>query len=291
MYIKNEKFIEMIKFALKKFAESTQLSYLAELMFFAKFLGNKPLAAAMPTDAMSYFQGLHDAVSCHDGKPLASKTIRRKILSLYSIYDDAFNLDLMLCNPFEKVAKFARQIRVEYKREPRHIEFNKVKFFVNKSESLRDKAIFAVLFGGGLRVSELLKLKLSDITYLNDSIGLKVKNSKKPGYRPVTLPAWASTILADYLPHSGQNWLFPSPIGGGTKALTRKWVSNLVFETFGLRAHGARHTHISYLLSKGLPIYEIARAVGHDSITSTMIYDRRSLDFNSCASIEADYFI
>lgn len=289
--ITNEHFIAMIQIAFQKHAPATIKSYNDELRFLAKFLKSKPLVLVGNIESQAYMRHLKDTVSCHDLKPLAPKTIKRKILTLYSIYDDAYNLDLVAMNPFEKVAKIARELRITHKREPQAVPYEQVPLILEDATGARNKALFSILFGGGLRVSEVVSLKKKDVKFLeNGLIGLYVITAKTNKPRPVTLPEWASKNVKHYLKFHTKDWLFPNPNNGGVRPITRKWVSNLCYQTFGLRAHTARHTHISYLLSKGLPLPDIARAVGHESITSTLIYDRRVLDFNSSISKEADFF-
>ena len=280
----------MIQTAFQKFAPATIRSYNDELRFFARTLKAKPLSMATSIDANCYMHEVNNSISCHDRQPLAPKTKKRKILTLYSIYADAYNLDMVPANPFEKAAKIAREMRTTYKREPKHIPFKEVSMIVSGASGLRNRAIFAILFGGGLRVSELVNLHTADVNILpNDLIGLYVITAKTNKPRPVTLPEWASKLVKLYLETHFNTWLFPNPTRGKKKPITRKWVSNLCYATFGCRAHSARHTHISFLLSKGVPIADVAKAVGHESITSTLIYDRRILDFKSSVSSKADF--
>jgi integrase/recombinase XerC len=291
MLLEDEHFIELMQVAFQKFASATIRSYNDEIRFFCKFTNGKNLALVDKFDASGYMSFLQKSVSCHDLKPLAPKTIKRKILTMFSVYNDAYNLDLVGTNPFEKVAKIARELKISYKREPVHLPFHQIEGFLSDAESLRDRAIFAILFGGGLRVSELVQLKLEHVIQLDDGlIGLRVTTAKTGTLRPVKLSKWDSDIVKDYIRYHTKEWLFPNPTQGSLKPLTRKWVSNLCYKTFGYRAHSARHTHISYLLSKGVPIADVARAVGHATITSTMIYDRRILDFKTSVSNEADFF-
>lgn len=288
----NETFIDMLQLALEtNHAPLTVKSYNAEIGFFSKFLKSTTLAKATPEHGVNYFRHVRAMKSVHDGTPLASKTIKRKILTLFSIYEDAITLDLVLHNPFIKAARLARNIKIEYKREPRHVDFKKVAYIVKSAATLRDKAIFAILFGGGLRVSELVGLKVRDIADIGGLIGLTVKTAKTNKLRPVRLPAWSSEIVRNYAEGVESNWLFPSKQGGGKDPLTRKWVSNLCFKAFGMRAHSARHTHASYLLDKGVPIVDVGRALGHDCIRSTMAYDRRIMKFDTSASSKADFLM
>jgi len=279
---------KMLEYAHKKFAEATRMSYYQELLFFTRYLKRQP-SKAKRFDALGYYEFLQKCKSCHDGRPLASKTIKRKILSLYSIYEDGVALEVVKENPFDRVAKFAREIKITLKRPPRMVPFEEVSSTIKDLDSPRLRAKMSILFGGGLRVSELVALKTEDVKELGEYIGLNVTTAKTNIPRAVTLPLWASKYVRAYIATHKGLYLFPSPNTGGLKPVTRKWVSNLCYKIFGCRAHSARHTHISYLLAKGLPLADIAKSVGHQSITSTMLYDRRILDFESSVSREADY--
>lgn len=290
--MENDYFISMIEIALNNFEPSTQVTYLGELNIFAKFLGPKKLSEATTVDGYDYLGFVQKQT--WGGSPLANKTIKRKFDSLVTMYDAALDFGGARENPFGRVIKMVRRLKRQHKRPPTKVDFSEVIKILEKTHSVRDRAIFAILFGGGLRRSELVRLKRSDVTVLQGgSLGLRVKTSKLKvvKYRPVTLPIWASEHLRKHIDQMPGclEFLFSSLRSGQEQPLSGKYISEICFQNFGKRAHTCRYTHISYLLSKGVPVPDVARAVGHEHITSTMMYDLRSLTFEDCASQGADY--
>ena len=276
---------------LNSFAETSRVTYLSELGLFAEFLGAKPLSEARSEDAMLYLSHLHERRVAD--RPLANKTIRRKIDSLVSMYDGAIDFGGITENPFIRAVRHVRRLRKEYKREPRHVEFDEVLEILKRTDSIRNRAIFAILFGGGLRRSELAILRRVDVEILSDGrVGLRVQCSKKhiAKVRPVTLPTWASAYVVDYLEKSIKlEYLFSTVEAGVERHINPKRISDLCFNAFGMRAHSCRHTFVSYLLSRGVPLYDVARAVGHEHISSTLVYDRRRIDFSTSVASQADF--
>lgn len=172
--MRNEEFLNLIASVFKKHAKLTTESYLREMRFLSKFLAPKLLSDCTPGEAFSYYRFLNNSVSCWDGKPYGNKTIKRKILTLFSVYRDAFILDLIDSNPFEKMALIAREIKPTNKKNPYKIQFQKVFDFIHESRHLAHKAIFSVLYGGGLRVSEMVSLRKEDAREVYGLIGLSV---------------------------------------------------------------------------------------------------------------------
>lgn len=288
--MENDIFINNVEVMLKSFAESSRPTYLSELNLFSEFLGDKPLSKADEFDAFEYLKHIHARTI--RGKPLANKTIKRKIDSLVSMYDSALDFRGVEANPFIRVVRHTRRLKLILKREPVALPFDKVKSIVGSALSPRDRALLAILIGGGLRNTEVRLLERSDVKFLdNGSVGIAVRCALKRGKpRPVTLPDWASEHLMEYLNFSVPlRYIFSSIVAGEERPLSRKIVSDICYSHIGHRSHACRHTLVSYLLSIGTPLPDVARAVGHKHITSTMIYDSRLLEFKSCAAQKAKY--
>lgn len=279
--MKNEIFISLISVSLKSFAESTRPIYLSELNIFAGYIEPRPLSEATNSDAMTYLNYLHARTI--DGQPLAQKTIRRKIDSLISMYDMALDFGGCAENPFVRASKLVRRMKRKPKRATRAIPYSDVIETIRTIENARDRALMSVLFGAGLRVSEALGLCAVNVSEHGRNLGLLVQTSKTNKTRCVMLPIWASKFLRDYL--SDLNLECGELLFG----ISRAWATGLCKRYFGASAHSARYTHISYLLDQGVPIYDIARAVGHEQIQTTMLYDKRRKNYDTSVCVLADF--
>lgn len=154
----------------------------------------------------------------------------------------------------------------------------------------RDRLILELLYGSGLRVSELVALDMSHIEPSARQLIVLGKGNKE---RKVPFGESAALALAEYLP----KWLAlrASKSGGdGTEALflnrrgarlTVRWVQKLVTRYGGLGAgrpdlhpHALRHSCATHLLDGGADLRIIQEMLGHSSLSTTQRYTHLSLD-------------
>ncbi|MBK8389825.1 MAG: site-specific tyrosine recombinase XerD [Saprospiraceae bacterium] len=149
----------------------------------------------------------------------------------------------------------------------------------------RNKAILELLYGCGLRVSELINLKWSDL-YKNESF-LRVigKNNKErlvpiADYTVKQLDLYVSTIDKS---GTASNYIFPNNKG---KQLSRVMVFYIIKEctskagiTKTVSPHTFRHSFATHLVEGGANLRAVQEMLGHASITTTEIYTHLSNDY------------
>jgi len=146
----------------------------------------------------------------------------------------------------------------------------------------RDRAIFDLLYACGLRVSELVNLKLEDLHFEDGYIRVFGKGRKQ---RLVPVARASARTVADYLeevrPQLLQNGENPREVflSVNGKILTRARIWQLIRAyavEAGLRTpphpHSLRHSFASHLLSAGAPLRAIQEMLGHADISTTQIY-------------------
>ena len=152
----------------------------------------------------------------------------------------------------------------------------------SKPRGVRDRAMLEVLYGSGLRVSELASLKLAEI---NRDDGFLVCRGKGGKERIVPLGRSACDAVGRYLaevrprldPDGRREELFLSRRG---KPFTRQGLWKLLRQhsaTAGLRAseitpHVLRHSFATHLLERGADLRSVQLMLGHSRITTTQIY-------------------
>ncbi len=153
---------------------------------------------------------------------------------------------------------------------------------LTKQEGQRNKAILETLYSCGLRVSELVNLKLSQINFRTGYIKIEGKGNKE---RIVPLGAKAKDEIRCYLKKDRdrmkkakgfEDILFLNKMG---KSLSRVMIFNIIKET-ALRAglnkvvspHTFRHSFASHLVNGGADIRTVQDMLGHESILTTEIY-------------------
>ena len=152
---------------------------------------------------------------------------------------------------------------------------------LNKSFGQRNKTIIEILYGTGIRVSELVNLKLSNIFFKENIIKVTGKGDKE---RFVPLGEIASKEMKIYINNRNElkidskssDILFLNRYGRG---LTRSMIFKIISDAskrIGLdkkiSPHTLRHSFATHLIKNGADLRSIQLILGHESITTTEIY-------------------
>jgi integrase/recombinase XerC len=153
---------------------------------------------------------------------------------------------------------------------------------------LRDVALLELLYGTGLRVSELCALDLSDIDRGRYGVAmLIVRRGKGNKSRQVPIGGAADRALAAYLPVRAELAAIGAAlfVNAAGRRLTPRSVQRLVKRwtvAGGVHAdatpHSLRHSFATHLLDEGVDLRAIQELLGHASLASTQIYTKVSLD-------------
>lgn len=149
--------------------------------------------------------------------------------------------------------------------------------------SARDTAMVEFMYSTGCRVSELAAVKKSDIDWNKKSVHLFGKGKK---HRTSYLNAKAEVSLLEYLKtrNDGSEYLFVSqrkPYGQLKRCAIEKVVRQIAERAAEqvkkpVSPHVFRHTTATTALNNGMPIEDISRLLGHESVGTTMIYAKVS---------------
>jgi integrase/recombinase XerC len=153
---------------------------------------------------------------------------------------------------------------------------------LERPDPARDRAIFEVLYGCGLRVSELTGLNLEDIDRAEGWLRVRGKGKKE---RQTPLPGKAAEALERYLSQRavvrGETGVFLSHRG---KRLTRGSVHQIVklyatclAQDPSLHPHSFRHAYATHLLADGADLRAIQELLGHARLSTTQKYTQVSL--------------
>lgn len=155
-------------------------------------------------------------------------------------------------------------------------------------DNIRDKALIEFLYVTGVRVSELTNLNISDIDF--QTLEVNIINGKGGKDRKTYLTPTASLHLKRYLSQrTDDNPALFTTIRKYKNRTTyirlttdaiRKRLKTLEKRSHvnDIHPHRFRHTLATNLLKKGMPVQEVQRILGHESIETTMIYCKISND-------------
>ena len=164
----------------------------------------------------------------------------------------------------------------EPRRQPEILSRDEVHALLRAAKSVRDRALLCVTYGAGLRISEVVGLKLADID--RGRMCLRIRQGKRKKDRLGLLSETMLTELDAYwLARRPEDWLFPGRKPG--RAITCKAAWN-IFQAAKAKAgitkrggmHSLRHAFATHLLEAGTDIVVIQQLLGHASIRSTLRY-------------------
>ncbi|CDD29786.1 tyrosine recombinase XerC [Clostridium sp. CAG:433] len=268
-------FIEYLKYQ-RNYSDFTCNNYKKDLNEYNSFiLNNKINYKNMDyNDAKEYVIYLNK-------KNDAKSTISRKLSSLRTFYKYLVLNNKVKSNPFLLVSSPKKEKRI-----PKFINYNNMEEILNvpnikTKEGQRERVILEVLYASGVRVSELVNIKLKDIDFSNKNILIFGKGSKE---RLVSFGDYALEYINLYL-KEGRNLLLDGVksdyliVGKKSEKLTTRRVEQIIDDIIkrtsiklNITPHMFRHTFATHLLDNGCDLLVVQELLGHASLSSTEIY-------------------
>lgn len=204
--------------------------------------------------------------------PRAPASVQRRIAAVRSFFRWALREKLVERSPAERIRPPRTQRPL-----PRVLEVDEASRLAEEPPSARDRALFEVAYGAGLRVSELVALNTADVDFSTGTIRVWRGKGGKDRVVPVGTPA-LDAIRAMLTARDGSGEaLF---LG---RRLTRLGVRS-AYEIISRQArnlgipdvhpHALRHSFATHLLANGADIRSIQEMLGHASLSTTQRYTR-----------------
>lgn len=277
-----EKFINYLKVE-KGFSSNTLAAYCNDLNQFRTFAEKHKQAHAMSprwsdVDRDALLRYMLDMKE----KAYRPTTIARKIAATKSLFGFLFNEGLIRADPTENLAspKIGRSL-------PKPLTIQEVRQLLDKvskgtgPETLRDIAMFELLYATGMRVSEVVSLNKENVNLEGAFVRCFGKGSKER-----VLPVYPDAVkkLQTYLEEGrpklpvnpGENALFVNQKGG---RLTRQGFWQILkghVAAAGIKAnvtpHTFRHSFATHMLSGGADLRSLQELLGHANISTTQVY-------------------
>jgi len=261
----------------KGLSPNTVAAYRRDLMKFCAFAGKRKLTLEMASrdDLVDFLAGLYR-------QHLESKSVARHLVSLRNFFRFAQIQELIQADPTMNLEspKIRRSL-------PGYLRLEEVEKLLAQPDAktplgLRDRAMLEVLYSAGLRVSELVGLRVSD---LDTKVGCVRCIGKGDKERIVPIGKKALGMVERYLrdarpkmiaKFAGSPTLFVNRRG---KPLSRVGVWKIL-SAYGRRAglrvaltpHMLRHSFATHLLERGADLRSVQLMLGHADISTTQIY-------------------
>jgi site-specific recombinase XerD len=187
--------------------------------------------------------------------------------------------------------KCGRRVKDTPKTLPHAIAPEDVKQLVRAITDTRDRAIIFILLRTGMRIGELLNVKLEDIVFKEKKVIIPRSAKESPG-RVVYFSDDANVVLKSWVKKrdSQKDFLFYSEgrkqlTYGGARGMFNNWVKKAGLVDKGYTLHCLRHTYASELLSAGMRLESLQKLMGHSNMEITRRYARLT-----DKALEQEYF-
>jgi len=258
----------------KNYSAHTILNYRIDLEEFFKFLGSVTVDVVAYPDLRRFLAQLK-------GRNLKPRSLARKLSSLRSFFKYLQREKVIQTNPAKLLVtpKLDKPLPHFMSEEEtvQLIESPKT----GKINSMRDKAIFEILYSTGIRVSELVGLNVEDVDFFSNIIKVMGKGKKE---RMVPIGDQALNALKAYMDSRRVEHQFVFANKGGTR-LSDRSVRNIINKYILEQAmsqhvtpHMFRHSFATHLLNNGADLRSVQELLGHVNLSTTQIYTHLTTD-------------
>jgi integrase/recombinase XerD len=243
---------------LKGFTQRTIDNYVAAVAALAIFYKRSPLTLSQDNIRTFYLHEIND-------KKMAARTVNLHMAALKTFYN--------LMAPGSTVMVGITRLKCP-RQLPVILSTAEVRRIIDCIYNLKHKAAVALMYSGGLRLSECAMLKPSHIESKRMKIRIEQGKGKKDRY--TILSRQTLEILRKYFKrYHPKQWLFEGRYGHINKRLLNKIIYNAVKKA-GINKrvtpHTLRHCFATHLLEQGVSLQVIQQLLGHSNIQTTTIY-------------------
>lgn len=274
-------YLDYLKYQ-KNYSDYTIENYKHDIIEYLEYLSSESLEFK----SIEYSDIRFFLMYLKDTKKDDNTSINRKLSSLRGFYKYLANEKIVKSNVFSLVngPKKSRKL-------PRYFEYNELEELFNVPDTRtplgqRDSLILEMLYATGVRVGELVNIKVSDIDLGRRNIIILGKGNKE---RFVTYGEYCEDILKTYL-NTGRvslnvkqsDYLFLNNNGGrltdrGVRFILDKLIQKTSLNK-NISPHMIRHSFATHLLNEGCDLLTVQKLLGHESIKATQIYTHVTTD-------------
>ena len=273
-----ENFSNFLKFE-RNFSDNTLDAYIRDIKKFSLY-AEKNLENSKPKSIT--YEDLQEYLILQSKQKISERTQARWISSIKSFFKYLLEEEIRDDNPATllegpKLGLYLPDtLRVE--------DVERITKNINLSTDLgvRNQCMIEVLYGCGLRVSELIKLKISDINFKEGFLKVEGKGQK---VRYVPLAKYTSHLIKNYIENvrinnkinkKYEDILFLNSRGSSMSRVIVFIIIKELADKAGIRKnispHTFRHSFATHMLQNGADLRFIQEMLGHSSITTTEIY-------------------
>ncbi len=265
----------------RRYSEHTLISYQTDLFQFEDFLSHSyeisDLTHATQEMIRSWTLELMD-------KDISNRTINRKLSCLKSFYKYLLKEEQITANPVKGLTapKISKRLPVFLTEEM--VGRCVVDVDADDFYSLRGNLIFEILYQTGIRLAELINLKVLDVDVYQQQIKVLGKRNKE---RIIPISPQLTNLIKRYLDERNEcfdvysDYLLVSNKGSKTYPKLIYSIVKQCLERLGTLSkkspHVLRHTFATHLLNNGADINSVKELLGHANLASTQVYTHNTI--------------
>lgn len=268
----------------KRYSGHTLLAYKLDVQQYGDYLsgvyGLHDLREATPSMVRSYLATLVD-------RGYKKTTVNRKLSTLRSLYRFSVRRGLSESNPIDRLRSLKKDRRL-----PVFVDENKMDMLFEQIDfgqgfsACRDRLMIELLYATGMRLSELIGLRHSDVDIGGRTIRVMGKGNKQ---RLIPFLDGLMGLYTEYCSKKAQlfgdpvqPWLFVTDRGNQcyprfVYRRVRHYL-NLVTTRSKKSPHVLRHSFATHMLDRGADLNAIKEILGHSSLSSTQVYTHNSME-------------
>ena len=257
-YQQFQKFINQLK--LKAYSENTIRTYSVEFAQLLYVLKSHPVESMTEERLKSYF------LYCIEKLNISENHLHSRINAIKFYFEQVLHRQKM----FIDIPRPKKPLLL-----PKALNTAEISKIIAATENSKHQLILKMCYGMGLRVSEIVNIKIEDI----DSKAMRVLIARTKGKkdRYVNLPESIIVELRQYYKcYQPKIYLFEGQFGGKYSVRSAQSVFKIAMNKAGIRKtvgiHSLRHSYATHLLELGTDISLIQKLLGHNDIKTTLIY-------------------
>ena len=245
----------------RNYSDKTILNYKMDLENFYNYINKKKTKKIDFDFLQEYIENLSQ-------KKYSTKSIQRHISSLKSYFKFLYNKNYINVNPAELLCLPKNEIKL-----PNYLTIIDLEKIYELDLSLRDKLIVELLYSTGIRLSELVNIKISDINFYDKTIKVLGKGNKE---RYVLFGSVCSKLLKEYVNNENRVYLLLNKNGNKLSERGVEYIIEKIFKSVNVHAkltpHTLRHTFATHMLDNGCDLVTVQKLLGHSDLSTTSIY-------------------
>ena len=269
-------FEEYLKYELN-YSDYTIKEYILHVKDFLKYLENNKInyLNINKENIIKYLKYL-------DNEKLSNRSIGAILSSLRCFYNYLLDNGFVKVNIFKLISNPKMD-----KKLPNFLSYEDLQKILDSISdkdilSLRNKMIIELLYATGIRVSELINIKISDIDFNNKTIKVMGKGKKE---RIVFFGDYALDAINTYLKNNPYESEYLVLNSKGNRITVRgveliiERISQMACINNNAHPHTFRHTFATHMLNNGCPLKSVQEFLGHSSLASTEVYTHITNDY------------